>query len=142
MIVLPVNPPGFQVYVVAPLAVRVMVVPEQSVWLPAEAGVIVGVAYTVTEAVGVFVAGQPAVLCPLRVYCVVESGLSVKPAALRLPGFNVYVEAPDGLNTTLLPEHILAELTERAKVGVVLTVTLSVAVLAAIQALALVPDKV
>ena len=73
---LPVIAPGFQVYEVAPLAVKVELCPEQIVVLDAEAFT-TGKALTVTETV--FVLVQPAVV-PVTVYTVNTVGLTATDA--------------------------------------------------------------
>jgi hypothetical protein len=68
---------GAQVYVSAPLAVRLMLLPLQIVEFP---GVMVTVGEVPIETVTVVVAVQPALFVPVMVYVVVTVGLAVTVA--------------------------------------------------------------
>ena len=67
-------PAGSHVYVLAPLAVSVVLAPEHIVPVPAVVAVMVGVAVTVT--ISVVEPEQPP-LSPTKVYVVFEVGLTV-----------------------------------------------------------------
>ena len=79
----PVSEPGIHMYVVAPEAVSVVVVPLQIVLDDADA-VTVGVMITVT--VTCAVEAQPAAEVPVTVYVVVEDGLTVTLVPESEPG--------------------------------------------------------
>lgn len=81
----PARLPGAQVYVAAPPAVSVVLLPEQIVDAVAET-VTVGVAFTVISKVAV--PEQPAVV-PVTVYVVVDAGVTVHVEPVWLPGFHV-----------------------------------------------------
>lgn len=120
----------------APLAVNVALLPtHMAVGLDVALNVGVGVTCTVT----VLVLRQPVALAPVTVYTVVDSGLTVTVAPVKLPGIQVYVTAPLAVNVVLLPEHMLADDAEAVIVGFGFTVKLSVRVLTHIP---LAPTKV
>ena len=100
---------------------------------------IVGVVLTVTCAVGVLTEGQFCRLIPVKEYVVVEDGLRVKELPVRAPGCKVYVIAPPGVSTVLLPEHIVVVTGAREIVGVMLTVTCAVGVFTEGQFCKLIP---
>lgn len=83
--VVPVNDPGIQVYVVAPFAVSVVLLPEQIVALEAET-VTVGEGFTVIKRVAV--PEQPPEV-PVTVYVVVVAGETVIDVPVSDPGIQV-----------------------------------------------------
>ena len=118
---------GAHVYVVAPLAVNVVELPEHMVGEPADT-VMVGVVFTVTTTVfvPVQVTGE---VEPVTVYVVVTVGLAVTVAPVvalnAVFGAHVYVPpapAPLAFNFVLLPEHIVGEVAEALMVGFTVTV--------------------
>jgi hypothetical protein len=84
--VAPVRFPGIQVYVEAPLALRLVHCPEH-IAAGEAATVFTGLALTVT--VAVLVAEQPAVVVPVTVYVVEEVGHTLIKLPFRLPGIQV-----------------------------------------------------
>ncbi len=94
--------PIFQVYDVAPVAVKVEVLPEQIV---VEEAVIFTVGVGLTFKLIVFVSEQPEVL-PVTVYIVEESGES-ETEALVAPVFHEYDVAPLAINVAVFPIQIL-----------------------------------
>jgi hypothetical protein len=119
----PERAPGFQVYVVAPVPVNVVELPEHIVKGAPDA-VTVGVGFTVM--VTVFgPLGQPVVV-PTKVYVVVVPGDTTTLEPERAPGFHVYVVAPVPVNVVEPPEHIVVGAAEAVTVGVGLTVTVTV----------------
>ena len=72
---------------------------------------------------------------------VVEDGLKVKELPVSAPGCKVYVLAPPGVSTVLLPEQIVAVPGTMEIVGVMLTVTCAVGVLTEGQFCRLAPLK-
>ena len=117
----PANPPGFQLYEVAPEPVNVAISPLQI-----EAGELLaftgGNGTTVTTTLSWLV--QPAPLEPISVYVVVPEGETTRLAALDPPGSQVNEEAePDAVKVTLSPTHMDEEEAEAMTVGGVLTVT-------------------
>lgn len=132
----PLRLPGIQLYVAAPLPVRVVVLPAQIV--PPEVVVVtVGVGFTVM--VRVAVAVQP-LLVPVTVYVVVPVGVTVTVVPVRLPGIHVYVVAPFAVMVVELPEQIVAPEVVVVTVGVGFTVMVRVAVF--VQPFAAVPVTV
>lgn len=123
----PDNEPGIHEYVVAPLPVSVVELPEHIVGGAAVAPT-VGVAFTVTVTVAEPV--QPPVL-PVTVYVVVAEGLATteEPVAALSPvdGLHEYVVAPPAVSVVEFPLHIEVE-GETVTVGVGETVTVAVAV--------------
>jgi hypothetical protein len=131
----PLIAPGFQVYVEAPVPVRVEVLPEQMVGLLAVA-VTVGEGLTVISCV--VVEEQPDV--PVTVYVVVVAGETVTEVPVSAPGFHVYVVAPEAVIVVEVPEQIVALDAVTVTVGVGLTVTVTVCV--EVQPFAAVPVMV
>ena len=82
----PINAPGFQVYVVAPLAVNVVEFPAQIDKLLAVAFT-VGIGVTIKFTVLVVVHPKP--LAPVTVYRVVAAGETVIVPPVNAPGFQV-----------------------------------------------------
>ena len=134
---LPVNAPGFQVYVVAPLAVNVEGYPAHIEVLLALT-IRVGVVFTLM--VIVFVLVQPEAFAPVNVYVVVVVGFTAKLEAVAPPGFQVYVAAPLPVRVAVLPLHIEVDVLVAVRLGTGLTVMLRVAV--PLQPEALVPVTV
>ena len=81
----PVNAPGFKVYVEAPLGVIVALLLLHKVGLVTEAMATVGVAYTLIIVLTEFPPGQLAPLVPVSVYCVVVAGVTTNWFRLTLP---------------------------------------------------------
>ena len=81
----PLKPPGFHEYVVAPLPVSTDDCPEQMAAGEALA-VTVGTGFTVTVTVAVLV--HPPAPVPITVYIVVIAGVTVTDVPLRPPGFH------------------------------------------------------
>ena len=121
----PVNDPGIQLYVVAPLAVIVVELPEQIVVLVA---VVVTVGLGVTLTVTVCVLVQPLTAVPVTVYVVVPAGLTVTGDPVSDPGIHAYVDAPPPVSVVLLPAQIVELPALAVTVGVVFTVTVRVPV--------------
>jgi hypothetical protein len=126
--VVPLRPvPGDQVYVVAPLAVSVVLVPSHIV---AGGTLITGLGFTVTTTVIVLV--QPAADVPVTVYVVVVAGLAVTDVPVvplsPVPGSQVYVDAPVGVNVADVPSHIVAAGTVTTGIGLTVTITVEVLV--------------
>ena len=82
----PVKLPGIQLYVDAPLAVRVVELPAQIVALDADVDT-VGAVLTVIARVDVFV--HPLALVPVTVYVVVDVGDTVTDEPVKLPGIQL-----------------------------------------------------
>jgi hypothetical protein len=120
-----VTPPGDQVYVDAPLEVRVTELPEQAVSVEA-ATVKVGV--VPTNMFIVLVAVHPAAFAPVTVYWVVTVGDTTTVFPVNAPGFQVYVAAPVLVSVALPPEHNTVGLLVAVTVGLVLTTRLIVCV--------------
>jgi len=119
---------GVQVYVEAPLPVKVVELPEHIVTGPVIPNV--GVAFTVT----IIVAGallQPDAV-PVTVYVVVDPGETLTVEPLKKPGIQKYVEAPLAVRVVEFPEHMVGG-ADNVTVGVGFTVTTTVAGLAAVQ---------
>lgn len=119
----PVKLPGFQVYVVAPPAVKV-------VWAPAQ--ITVGLALAVTVGFGLTVKASVLVLVqllvvPVTVYTVFATGDTVTLEPVKLPGFQVYVVAPVELSVAVLPKQMAVGDAIGFKVGVGLTEILTTA---------------
>lgn len=83
--VVPVKLPGIQVYVLAPLAERLVVAPVQMVAVDAEA-VTTGNGFTLIVSVRVFVQLP---FAPVTVYVVIIVGVTTTVAPLNEPGFHV-----------------------------------------------------
>lgn len=117
--------PGFQLYVDAPLADK-LVVP------PAQIDVLVAVAVTVgdgfTVMVRVAVAVQPFAAVPVTVYVVVVAGVTVTGDPVNDPGIHAYVDAPLAVIVEVEPEQIVAGVAVVVTVGVGFTVMVRVAV--------------
>lgn len=119
----PVKPPGCHVYVVAPVTVSVVELPEHIFTGPD--GVIVGLGFTVTTIV--WAAPVHAPFVPVTVYVVVEPGdtLTVDVVA-PIAGDHVYVPAPVADITVDEPEQIVGGGDVIVTVGVVVTETTTV----------------
>jgi len=117
--------PVLHVYVLAPLAVNVVLCPEHIVAGLADA-VTDGNGFTVTLTVAVPV--HPAALVPVTVYVVVLVGDTVLELPVPRLCDQLYVLAPFAVNVVLCPEHIVAGLAVAATDGNGFTVTLTVAV--------------
>jgi hypothetical protein len=126
VIEVPVKLPGIQVYVDAPLAVRVVKLPLQIVPLDVEAAT-TGNELTVTVNVAVFV--HPGPVEPVTVYVVVAEGLTVTEVPDKFPGIHVYVAAPEPVSVVLLPMQIDGLAALAVTVGGAPTITVTVAVL-------------
>lgn len=122
----PANDPGIQVYVDAPLPVRVTPLPAHTEEEEAEAET-VGKLLTVINCVAVFVHPLPSV--PVTVYVVVEEGVTLIELPVSDPGIQVYVLPPDAFKVTVLPLHEAGADGVTVMVGV-LTVTTTVPVVA------------
>jgi hypothetical protein len=96
--------PGSQVKLVAPLAVSVEEPPEQIEFCEAET---VTAGAGVTLIATVFVAVQPFTSVPVTVYVVEVVGATFTLLPLRLPGCQLYVDAPDAPSATLAPAQEL-----------------------------------
>jgi hypothetical protein len=130
---------------VAPLAFNVSVLPGQIVWVVPPVSVTVGVGVTLTTKVKVeLLLLQPAALVPVTVYVVVTVGLTVILAVVCTGVvFHTYVAAPLAFNVVEPPEHILADgAAEAVTVGVVFTVTTTVAGVVLEQPAVVVPTTV
>ena len=118
---------GDHAYVVAPLAVNVVELPEHIVGGADK--VTVGVIFTVITTVCAALVHPPVV--PVTVYVIVEFGLAVTLApvvALKFVfGDHAYVVAPLALSDVEPPEHMVGWPAEAATVGVAFTVTTTVA---------------
>ena len=114
----PVNPIGFQLYVKAPLPVKVTVPGPHNT---------VGVADTDTDGavftlmVIVSVPMQPKPLSPSTVYVVASIGLTTTVVPVNAPGFHVYVDAPDAVIVALVPAQIVLDAAVNDNVGIALT---------------------
>ena len=120
VIVTPLNPPGFHVYVLDPVPVIDVDDPEQ---IDAFVTVVptAGNGFTVIVLVDVFV--QPvAVFVPVTVYVVVAAGVTVTVVPLIPPGFHVYVFAPGPVMLVEVPAHTVALVTVVPTAGNGLTV--------------------
>jgi hypothetical protein len=87
---------------------------------------IVGFVLTVISLVAVFV--HPLAAVPITVYVVVDTGLTITEVPTKLPGFQLYVLAPDAVMVVELPAQIVALVTVVDIVGVASTVIRRVAV--------------
>ena len=105
--------PGCQVYVDAPPAVNVAVLPIQ-IAVGLDAAVTVGLS-TVKLKVAVF--EQPLLLTPVTVYMVVEVGVTVTKDPVCAPGFQVYEFEPLAVNEAVEPKQINVELADAVIVG-------------------------
>ena len=65
---------------------------------------------------------------PTTVYVVVELGVTEMDEPLRLPGFQVYVDAPEAVRVTGFPTHVVVVLAEAVTFGGPVTVTVTVVV--------------
>jgi hypothetical protein len=114
-------PPGAHEYVVAPLAVNTVDVPEHSI---AELTTTVGVGFTVTVKLCKLV--HPEALTPVKVYVVVIIGVAVTVVPLGelnvAAGDHVYEIAPLAVNTVGVPEHSVAFATETVGLGATVTI--------------------
>lgn len=121
---------GLQVYVVAPLAVKLTPVPPIQMF--AEGGVIVTVRDEPTITLTVWVPVQPATLVPVTVYVVVTVGLAitVAPVVVLNPvaGAHLYVDALEAVSDTFPPVQIDGAEGETDTTGAGFTVTATVEV--------------
>lgn len=120
--------PGLQLYVVAPLALRLAEAPAQIVEPPV--AVTPGIGFTVITAVAV--AEQPEDV-PVTVYVVVEVGVAVTVGAVvelrPVAGSQLYVAPPLAISMLLPPVQMEAVEGDTATVGTGFTVIVTVAVL-------------
>lgn len=116
------EPDGSQVYVVAPLAVKVGEAPLQIV---VEVGVTVSTGVVTVVTVTVCEAPVQLPLEPVTVYTVVDDGLTTL-AAPEPEGSQVYVVAPLAVKVVEAPLQIVVEAGVTVKTGMVLTVTVAV----------------
>jgi hypothetical protein len=116
--VLPIKKPGFQLCVVAPLAVNVAICPIQIAVGLAEA-VMVGVGFTVIVIVFEFVHVP---LSPKAVKVVVAEGVVTATPPGKLPGCQVKLVAPEANSATEMPLQTELELAETPIIGKALTV--------------------
>ena len=86
--------------------------------------IIAGPLFTVTETTALLVQVPDE---PTTVYVVVRVGETVTLVPTRLPGFQVYVEAPDPVRVNELPEHIEVVELDALTVGIGTTVSVLVA---------------
>ncbi len=115
VIEVPLNAPGFQVYVFAFVPVMVVDVPAQIV---ADVTVVptAGSGFTVINLVDELV--QPvAVFVPITVYVVVAAGVTVTDVPLKAPGFHVYVFALVPVMVVDVPAQTLDKVTVVPTVG-------------------------
>ena len=130
---------GDQTYVLAPLAVRVVLVPLQML---ADAGVRVKVGKGFTVIVLVAVFEQPPALVPVTVYVVFAVGLTVMLVVVA-PVFQLYETPPDAVSVAPEPLHIVAKgLALIVMVGNEPEVTVTVTVFFCLQLPASVPVTV
>jgi hypothetical protein len=94
----PVKLPGFQVYVCAPLAVRLAELPTQMEGADAER-LMVGVGFKSKETVCVEI--QPNADAPVTVYTVVAVGVTMAALPVNALGFHVYDAAPLAVSVEL-----------------------------------------
>ncbi len=115
-----VDPPGDQLYVLPPDAVRVALCPLQ---IDAEVPVMVmvGVAFTATAEVEVLVHPFPSV--PVTVYVVPVVGQTVMIVVVAPPGNQLYVVPPDELSVVHCPLQIVLLVAFTEMTGVEFTVT-------------------
>jgi len=135
--VVPVSDPGIQVYVVAPDAVIVVLLPEQIVELVVVV-VTVGVGFTLIVRVAVLV--QPFAPVPVTVNVVVVEGETTMFAPVNDPGIQVYDVPPDAMSVAALPEQIVGLVVVTVMFGAGFTVIVRVAVF--VQPFAFVPVTV
>ena len=112
-------------YDVAPLAASVVLLPTQTEVFDAVV-VTVGVGFTVTVNTEVFV--QPFAAVPVTVYVVAVVGDTVTEAPVKLPGIQLYVDAPLAVNVVELPAQIVVLDAVVVTGGNALTVMVRVAV--------------
>jgi len=121
---------GLQVYVVAPLAVKLIPVPPIQIF--AEGGVMVTVRDEPTTTLTVWVPVQPAALVPVTVYVVVTPGLAITVAPVvplnPVAGAHVYVDALEAVSDTFPPVQIDGAAGETDTTGAGFTVTATVEV--------------
>jgi hypothetical protein len=132
----PDNAPGIQLYVEAPVAESVTVLPEQMVVVEEDA-LTTGDGFTLITCVAVPL--QP-LLVPVTVYVVIAVGETLTVAPVSEPGIHVYVVAPVAVMATELPLQMVVVGEDTLTVGVGLTVIVRVAVL--VQPFAAVPVTV
>ena len=100
----PINPPGFHVYDVAPKADKVAVLPTQ-IAVVLKAAVTVG--FGLTTKFKVVVAIHPKAVVPDTKYVVVTVGDTLTGVPINPPGFQVYVAAPNPVKVALVPAQIV-----------------------------------
>ena len=100
---MPINPPGFHVYDVAPKADKVAVIPAQ-IAVVLNAAVTVGLATTIKLTVALAI--HPKVVVPDTEYVVVTVGDTLTGDPINAPGFQVYVAAPPPVKVALEPAQI------------------------------------
>ena len=118
--------------VVPPLvavAVNVADAPTHSGFVPeVKAIIIAGITEVLTVIVFVAIPVHPAVLVPVTVYVVVAEGVTETLAPDKLPGIQVYVDAPLADKVVLAPVHIVELGVDTVTLGSALTVIVFVAV--------------
>ena len=117
----PVCPPGFQTYVVPPLAVNVVASPEQIVLLPETA--IVGFGTGVTVMFETAEAVQPFAAVTVTVYADVIVGETEIIFVVCPLGFQRYVPPPDAVSVAFCPAQIELFVAETLAVGDGFTLT-------------------
>jgi hypothetical protein len=119
--------PPDQLYVLAPLAVSVVLLPEQIIVLPLM--LITGKGLTVTDIVCTLL--QPTALVPVTVYTIFDCGDASTAFEFArfspVAGAHEYVLAPDAVNVVLSPKQIVLP-PETVTVGLGFMVTVAVAV--------------
>ena len=123
---MPVNPPGFQVYDVAPLPVNVAELPAQTL---DEDALALTVGLELITRLMVLVPTHPDALVPVAVYTVELAGLTVTDVPLKFPGFQVKLVAPAAVKVAVFPMQRVEGLLVNVKVGKVFTVNVTVLVL-------------
>jgi hypothetical protein len=113
----PVNAPGLQVYVEAPVPVKVAVLPIHNT-VGLELAVKVRVGFTVNETVVVL---EQIPLSPVTVYIVVAVGVTTVADPVNAPGFHVYEVAPFAVNVDELPVQIAVDDALATTVGLAMT---------------------
>lgn len=117
-----VKAPLVQLYVSAPLLVKVAEPPEHtSVLLNAAPAVTVGEGFTITICAAV--AGHPALLTPVTLYELETEGATVNVAPGEVAVAQLYVAAPLTVRVAVLPSQTRVGVALVTKVGVGFTVT-------------------
>ena len=119
----PLMLPGIQLYVLPPVALKVVEPPVQIVVLPL--ALMDGAGFTVIVNVVVF---TQLPLAPVTVYVVVTAGVTTTDAPVRLPGIQVYVLAPDAVSVVGVPPQMVVCVAEAVTTGGGFTVTVTEAV--------------